>query len=570
MKQCALLGCQRPALADPQAKGFCILHAPWDGKDLSAFQTAIDEIIKEAREGSGICDFSHCYFPVNYDCRSLKQAFKFSCIFKGSKFAGDTFFVAVEFAGGAFFLAAEFSGYAAFKEAKFSGVAVFNGVKFFGDAVFNEAEFSEDADFREARFSEVAAFVKAKFSRDAYFQEAEFSRDVAFWRAKFSGNAYFSKVGFSGYADFSGVELSGEANFSGSKFSGNVDFNEARLSGEASFSGANFSGIAVFSGAEFSRGAAFNGAEFSGDADFWKAKFPREAHFGGAKFSGDAYFMEAEFSGNTHFEGAKFQQRADFSEVQTAKDATVDFQWVRFLKPQQVFFHHVDLSRWSFLDTDLRRIDFDDVTWGTIPSISPLRSRRWIRRWERRHLSRRFLLRLLRLRLRLTPTRTAIFDEIRVSKEKVKKARLAKVERLYRHLKQNYESQRDYGRAGDFYYGEMEMKRRQLNPLGQIPFWIYRILSGYGESYPRALFWLIVMWLLFAVLFTVVGYTDEWGNHADLWRSLIYSAQSMTLFHELNITFHSAWGKAIKLVASVLGVIQIALFGLALQRRFKR
>jgi hypothetical protein len=116
----------------------------------------------------------------------------------------------------------------------------------------------------------------------------------------------------------------------------------------------------------------------------------------------------------------------------------------------------------------------------------------------------------------------------------------------------------------------MEMKRRQLNPLGQISFWIYRILSGYGESYPRALFWLVVMWLLFAVLFTVVGYTDEWGNHADLWRSLIYSAQSMTLFHEPNITFHSVWGKAIKLVASVLGVIQIALFGLALQRRFKR
>jgi hypothetical protein len=242
--------------------------------------------------------------------------------------------------------------------------------------------------------------------------------------------------------------------------------------------------------------------------------------------------------GTLHFEGAEFRQRADFSRVETAKNATVNFQRIRLLKPQQVFFHHVDLSRWSFLDTDLRRIDFidfDDVTWGTI----------------RRLLSRRI----------------ALFDELNVSNQKDE---LAKVERLYRHLKQNYESQRDYGRAGDFYYGEMEMKRRQLNPLGQIPFWIYRILSGYGESYPRALFWLIVMWLLFAVLFTVVGYTDEWGNHADLWRSLIYSAQSMTLFHELNITFDSAWGKAIKLVASVLGVIQIALFGLALQRRFKR
>jgi hypothetical protein len=356
MKQCALqeFECHRPALADPQAQGYCILHAPWDGKDLSAFQAAIDEIIEKARQGSGVCDFSHCYFPPSYDCQNLKRAFKFSC------------------------------------------------------------------------------------------------------------------------------------------------------------------------------------------------------NFTGAQFVGDANFVEAKFCGNTHFKEAEFRQRADFSRVETAEDATVNFQRIRLLKPQQVFFHHVDLSRWSFLDTDLRRIDFDDVTWGTI----------------RRLLSRR----------------TALFDELNVSNQKDK---LAKVERLYRHLKQNYESQRDYGRAGDFYYGEMEMKRRQLNPLGQIPFWIYRILSGYGESYPRALFWLIVMWLGFAVLFTVVGYTDKemgisvqryltwnpsewWGTISDIARSLIYSAQSMTLFHELNITFHSAWGKAIKLVASVLGVIQIALFGLALQRRFKR
>jgi uncharacterized protein YjbI with pentapeptide repeats len=403
MKHCALLSCGRPALADPQAQGYCILHAPWDGKDLSAFQAAIDEIIEKARQGSGVCDFSRSYFPRSYDCRNLKQAFEFSCDFTGAQFAGD-----------------------------------------------------------------------------ANFREAEFSGKADFWGAKFSGGAYFLETTFSGDANF------------------------VR-------------------------------AKFSGETDFWKAKFSGDADFSGAEFSEDAYFGEAKFFGKIDFNTAEFRQRADFYKVETAKNATVNFQGVKLLKPQQVFFHHVDLSRWSFLDTDLRRIDFNDVTWGTI----------------RRLLSRR----------------TALFDELNVSNQKDD---LAKVERLYRHLKQNYESQRDYGRAGDFYYGEMEMKRRQLNPLGQIPFWIYRILSGYGESYPRALFWLIVMWLLFAVLFTVVGYTDEWGNHADLWRSFIYSAQSMTLFHEPKITFDNTLGQAVELVASVLGVIQIALFGLALQRRFKR
>jgi uncharacterized protein YjbI with pentapeptide repeats len=490
MKHCALLSCGRPALADPQAQGYCILHAPWDGKDLSAFQAAIDEIIEKARQGSGVCDFSHCYFPPNYDCQNLKRAFKFSCNFTGAQFAGE---------------------------------ANFWGAKFLNDVNFWRASFSV-----------------------ATFREAEFS-----------GNAYFMETN------------SGAANFMEARFIGNAYFERAKL--DADFEKAEFRRDAVFLEAQFFREANFSETKFYGVTLFARAKFSGSTSFSGAKFSGNTNFEETEFSQETSFDRATFSQSTDFSNAKTKPPGQVWF-WNVFSKPQQIKFHHVDLSRWSFLDTDLRRIDFDNVAWGTIPSISPLRSRRWIRRWERRHLSRRFLLRLLRLRLRLTPTRTALFDEIRVSNKKVKvpKEYLAKVERLYRHLKQNYESQRDYGRAGDFYYGEMEMKRRQLNPLGQIPFWIYRILSGYGESYPRALFWLIVMWLLFAVLFTVVGYTDEWGNHADLWRSLIYSAQSMTLFHEPKITFDNTLGQAVELVASVLGVIQIALFGLALQRRFKR
>jgi uncharacterized protein YjbI with pentapeptide repeats len=518
MKQCALqeFECHRPALADPQAQGYCILHAPWDGKDLSAFQAAIDEIIEKARQGSGICNFSCCYFPSNYDCRNLKKAFEFNCYFYEAKFSGNAGFWEADFWN------------ADFSRAKFYGEAIFKRANF-GGANFVEVEFSREANFSGAKFSGGADFTEAKFARDADFREAEFYINANFSEVKFSGEAKFLEAKFYKDADFRVAEFSKGANFLKAKFSQVANFVRAKFFGSVCFI-----------------------AEFYGEANFRGAEFFEGANFSEAKFSGDTCFEGAKFCGNTHFKEAEFRQRADFSRVETAEDATVNFQRIRLLKPQQVFFHHVDLSRWSFLDTDLRRIDFDDVTWGTI----------------RRLLSRR----------------TALFDELNVSNQKDK---LAKVERLYRHLKQNYESQRDYGRAGDFYYGEMEMKRRQLNPLGQIPFWIYRILSGYGESYPRALFWLIVMWLGFAVLFTVVGYTDKemgisvqryltwnpsewWGTISDIARSLIYSAQSMTLFHELNITFHSAWGKAIKLVASVLGVIQIALFGLALQRRFKR
>lgn len=61
-----------------------------------------------------------------------------------------------------------------------------------------------------------------------------------------------------------------------------------------------------------------------------------------------------------------------------------------------------------------------------------------------------------------------------------------------------------------------------------------------------------------------------WDTLKDFAKSLVYSAESMTLFHQPNITFASFWGKLAELAASVLGILQIALFGLALKRRFKR
>ena len=58
----------------------------------------------------------------------------------------------------------------------------------------------------------------------------------------------------------------------------------------------------------------------------------------------------------------------------------------------------------------------------------------------------------------------------------------------------------------DQYYGEMEMKRKQRSRIWQTPFWIYRILSGYGERYVQALLVLIGMWVAFSLLFMFAGY----------------------------------------------------------------
>lgn len=320
-----------------------------------------------------------------------------------------------------------------------------------------------------------------------------------------------------------------------STFFGEANFTEFSFYGKANFGKAIFSKKADFAETKFSKEARFEEAIFFEETYFTRATFYRNANFYNTMFYGGASFAEASFK-DTSFMEATFSKFVDFSCAQTHKRAIVSFTNVKCLQPQQVRFHHVDLSRWSFLDTDLHRIDFHDVTWAQ---------------------ARKFL-----------GHRPALFDELNVTN---KKEDLAKVEQLYRHLKQNYESQRDYARAGDFYYGEMEMKRRQQSWPKQIPFLLYRWMSDYGESYGRALIVLIAMWLTFALLFTLIGYSDPTTSDPPSFaRSLIYSAQSMTLFHEPKIVFHSIWGQAVELIASILGVIQIALFGLALQRRFKR
>jgi hypothetical protein len=52
----------------------------------------------------------------------------------------------------------------------------------------------------------------------------------------------------------------------------------------------------------------------------------RALSFSEAKFYGNAYFGGTKFFGKIDFNTAEFRQLADFSKVETAKNATVNFQ----------------------------------------------------------------------------------------------------------------------------------------------------------------------------------------------------------------------------------------------------
>src|SRR5882762_5420441 len=113
---------------------------------------------------------------------------------------------------------------------------------------------------------------------------------------------------------------------------------------------------------------------------------------------------------------------------------------------------------------------------------------------------------------------------------------------------------------------------------------LYRYLSGYGEKIGLALMWLVGIWLLFAVLYTQVGFahppsspapaaavytTDEVGMPQRLSKAVVYSLAVITLQRpDPRPLTTTAW--SLVLAETILGPIQAALLILAVRRRFMR
>lgn len=113
---------------------------------------------------------------------------------------------------------------------------------------------------------------------------------------------------------------------------------------------------------------------------------------------------------------------------------------------------------------------------------------------------------------------------------------------------------------------------------------LYRYLSGYGEKIGLALAWLLAIWLLFAILYTQVGFvhppsspvpsaavntTDEVGLPQRLNKAFVYSLAVITLQRpDPRPLTTTAW--SLVLAETILGPIQAALLILAVRRRFMR
>lgn len=502
-------------VAPPSVDRFpvCLMHS----KDPAKRDSELDE--KFQREIDAILDAA-----VDDDAYFTEFVF-FKCLYRGRDFRSYCYFTNAMFLGEIDFTNANFMPYTSFDKATFGK-----------DARFDEARFGEATRFAHATFGTDASFQKATFGGSADFSNAEFAENSKFEYAKFGEKASFNRATFGDGADFHYATFAENADFIFANLGKNSSFTYATFGAEAKFNKATFDNV-HFGYAAFGQGAGFPGAMFGENAKLWEAKFGKgisfqeatfgenarldgatfdgNADFGKARFGGQAQFKKTSFAGITLFTQAKFLDSAEFRETvftqRESKLPSAVFSQAVFYEPEKVTFYKVNLSHALFHDCDVTKVNFSSVWWS----------------WRKGARKRMVFEELVDLDKA---------EALRLREDGVDERDYRLIAELYQRLKKNYDERKDYWTAGNFHYGEMEMKRLATpspGPLSRLLAWLsfgrmnfgantfnplrrwwhrhlslvalYRYASHYGESYRLALLWMVVTLVGFGVVFPAVG-----------------------------------------------------------------
>ena len=323
---------------------------------------------------------------------------------------------------------------------------------------------------------------------------------------------------------------------------------------DANFGKCAFNGPALFA-TEFGSGASFSGADFSEWAEFNDSEFKDSTTFIATTFSKLADFTNTTFDGDVTFDLAVFSESARFGKPDGGREvfgnnARLSFDYARIDNPHRFSFHSMRLKPGWFFNIDCRKLEFTNVSWFKM----------------------------------------GIDENYEPFGQAHKLMRIA-----YRQLAVNAEENHRYREASDFRYLAMDVHRFERTKPGQFQWhkvafweltWWYWLASGYGERVVRAFVGLLGIWLLFAVIFTQVGFVasdkntpndsertqskyEDWGRPLVFPRALIYSAYVMML-QKPEPKPQTNTAQAAVLFATVLGPLQAALLALAIRRKFIR
>jgi uncharacterized protein YjbI with pentapeptide repeats len=530
---------------------YCILHLPSEDKG-DEFERALGQKLD-----AGDFNLRGVWFPSTFDLKKFgfdqeasltnekdffKATFRGKVDFSKTAFKEKINFSRVTFGGEANFSDVSFDEEAFFRAASFKGSAEFAWVDFKRSAFFFGATFDKGSFFHSTRFGSRAEFSGTIFRKDSDLSYANFAQEAYFREALFQGDAHFFGGSFDRAADFTNAAFQGEARFQTSAFKNPAYFHGARFGGScARLSNASFSDEADFR-ETYVRQADFRGTTFSKPVDFREATF-QKADFRYSTFEDSVNFREASFSDEANFHNSTFKSGAAFRG-----------------SDDRPFYSTMLRPSW-FVNVDARNIDFTNVRWY---GLSP------------EHKGK-------------------LGDELQALNTRDLRGRSPHLlmAETCRDLAFNFGEGQRYDEASAARYWSIEALRRDAwaghkalrNLASKIRLTqsIHWALSGYGERPIHAFLVLVGMWVVFALLYLLVG-TAHTGNSSlpseCLWQiwsacfwepageALGYSLGALTL--QVQDSVDSAIGLAPTLVyvEGILGPLQIALLLLAARRRF--
>jgi hypothetical protein len=435
----------------------------------------------------------------------------------------------------------------------------------FNKVRFDGASFGDRAGFGDVTFGDEAWFNGVSFGDRAGFGGASFGSKAGFGGASFGNEARFGGASFGNEARFEGASFGDRARFGDATFGNEAGFGSASFGNEAGFGDTTFGDRAEFEGASFGDEAGFEGASFGDEARFGGATFGDEAWFGGATFGNWARFGPLVGRSRLVLDQAGFGQgcelaisadRLDCRGMRLPEGGVLNVRWAevrlegvdfgrptvlagvgpfsgldedplrskvarswRTARPRVLSLRGSDVRNLVLSNVDLRACRFtgahnlDQLHLEATINLADRPSRlkvgwavpplwRWTRRrtlaeehrWRRAHAKHAgWYPRACRARGLATQERAL---------------RPADIALLYRALRKGREDSKDEPGAADFYYGEMEMRRKDKTAPRpeRAVLWLYWLVAGYGLRATRALGCLLVLLAVATVLLATVGF----------------------------------------------------------------
>lgn len=404
---------------------------------------------------------------------------------------------------------------------------------------------TNEAHFENKQFTGVADFRNAKCPSGLNLFRAQLPHGLLLTTHKIA-SIKLDEATVAGRVEIAGPSLQSDFTAIGAKFHGDVSlevthWNHVKLKAE-------FYGWVILRG-RFNYGLIFDSAKIHSGLDLRSCTFVNQLSFEGTNFDAsselDLSQSYIQSKGLRITESAPAVIRLDGANVQgeVILKGESGKPRLRLIAPDtpprfegNVKFTNVDLSECKLLGNELREMTFTDVVWAKRYGRNVLYDEIAVRReWRKEWIPGRFSIGLLK--------------------------------ESYQDLKQMHQDQGDHGKAGDFHYGEMEMKRCEYGLPRRVLCleFLYWFLSGYGTMPLRAFVVLIIMALTFSWGYWVTN-GEAFSGFAEVLR---FSMQVMTL-QRPSVPKLSEAGAWIKAVQAIAGPVQIALFALALRMRLKR